>query len=268
MNTVRLPAVAGVFYPADPGPLAAAVDACLPPAGESAAPPKILIVPHAGYVYSGATAGAAYACLQVRRSLIRRVVLLGPTHRVAVNGLAIPDATAFRTPLGDVPIDREALAAVRHLPGVVVSDAVHAQEHALEVHLPFLQRVLASFSLVPVAVGRVDPETVAAVLEHLWGGPETLIVVSTDLSHYLEDALARQVDRQTCAQILALDPHLQPTQACGAYSLNGALLAARRHGLRPTLVAACNSGEVSGDRQRVVGYAAFTLAADAGVDHG
>lgn len=257
---LRSPAVAGMFYPGNPNVLRATVDELL--AGISAScsqQPKALIVPHAGYIYSGSTAAAAYAALAPWAATIRRVVLLGPTHRVAVDGLALPESEAFATPLGTVPIDADAVAAIANLPQVVKSERVHAPEHSLEVHLPFLQRVLDEFTVVPLAVGNASPEAVAEVLERLWGGPETLIVVSSDLSHYLPYAKAQEVDGNTCRHILQLDTHIHPEQACGAYPVNGLLLTARRRGLHPQLLACCNSGDTAGDRQRVVGYAAFAF---------
>lgn len=257
---IRPAAVAGSFYEADRVRLTSHVDSLL----ASAAPtleraPKALILPHAGYVYSGATAAAGYACLRPWAPRIRRVVLLGPTHRVAVRGLALPEAEAFATPLGEVRIDAAAVAAIASLPQVVFSDRVHAVEHSLEVHLPFLQRLLGYFTLLPLAVGDASPEAVAEVLACVWGGPETLIVVSSDLSHFLPYATARQVDHHTCQRILAGIGDLRPDEACGAFPLNGLLLAAGKHGLRPQLLSLCNSGDTAGDRQRVVGYAAFAL---------
>jgi len=266
MTPIRPPAVAGMFYPADPGQLQTTVDQLLAaapaPAMQQA---KALIVPHAGYVYSGPTAARAYAALAPWRATIRRVVLLGPTHRVAVRGLALPDCEAFATPLGKVRLDVAARALIEQLPQVGVSAAAHAQEHSLEVHLPFLQRALDDFALLPLAVGNATPEAVAEVLERLWGGPETLIVVSSDLSHFLTYAAAQQVDRETCGRILDLTTDIRPEQACGAFPVNGLLLAAQRHGLRPTLLDLCNSGDTAGDRQRVVGYAAFAFQEN---DHG
>ena len=260
MNTARPSAVAGRFYPADASELSASVDQLL-----DATPyrfprqPKALIVPHAGYIYSGSTAATAYAALAAWRKTIRRVVLLGPTHRVAVNGLALPESTAFSTPLGDIPLDLAAMAELSQLPQIVSSDAAHAQEHSLEVHLPFLQRLLRQFTLIPLAVGETSPQAVAEVLDHVWGGPETLIVVSSDLSHFLEYEAAQQVDRDTCERILRLEPSIHPEQACGAYPVNGLLLAAQQRKLRPSLIHCCNSGDTAGSRQRVVGYAAFAF---------
>ena len=261
MNNTRPPAVAGMFYPGDAGTLGLTVDRLLADATpEQESQPKALIVPHAGYVYSGSTAASAYAGLAPWADAIRRVVLLGPTHRVAVDGLALPGAAAFATPLGDIALDAAGIAAIADLPQVVVSDRVHAQEHSLEVHLPFLQRVLGDFTLVPLAVGHAGPEAVAEVLDRLWGGPETLIVVSSDLSHFLPYAAAQQVDRDTCRHILQRDIHIRPEQACGAFPINGLLLAASRRGLQPALLGLCNSGDTAGDRDRVVGYAAIAFS--------
>jgi len=262
MLNSRPPAVAGMFYPADPADLNASIDQLLAgiPANAPGSRPKALIVPHAGYIYSGSTAAAAYARLAPWADEIRRVVLLGPTHRVAVDGIALPEAEAFATPLGSIRLDAQAIARLAGLPQIVFSDQAHAFEHSLEVHLPFLQRILDQFTLVPLAVGHAAPEAVAEVIDLLWGGPETLIVVSSDLSHFLPYATAQQVDRNTCQHILHLDADLRPEQACGAYPVNGLLLVARRRGLQPELLACRNSGDTAGDRHRVVGYAAFTIS--------
>ena len=260
MNMVRAPAVAGAFYPSTAAELQAQLDGMLASAtGAFAARPKALIVPHAGYVYSGPVAANAYAPLRPFRDRISRVVLLGPTHRVAVAGLALPAATAFATPLGEIPLDANAATALRALPQVCISDEVHALEHSLEVHLPFLQRVLNRFSLVPLAVGDASTEEVAQVLNLLWGGDETLIVVSSDLSHYLPYDRARAVDDQTARMILGLSPRLNHQQACGATPVNGLLRVAGERDLRPELLDLRNSGDTAGDRNRVVGYAAFAF---------
>ena len=260
---VRPAAVAGRFYPAQRAALVAEVDACLegvPCAAVAARAPKAVIVPHAGYVYSGPVAAHAYAQLAPLRGRIRRVVLLGPTHRVAVRGLAAPSVAAFETPLGRLPIDREALARIADLPQVVTSDAAHALEHALEVQLPFLQSVLGNgFALVPLAVGDAGADDVAEVLERLWGGDETLVVVSSDLSHYLPYAEAAAVDRAAVDRILALDAALDHEAACGATPINGLLRVARRHALAPRLLDLRNSGDTAGDRSRVVGYCAVAF---------
>ena len=262
---VRPAAVAGLFYPGTTGVLAREVEAMLAAVNsahaDAARPPKAIIAPHAGYVYSGAIAARVYAPLAALRGKIRRVVLLGPTHRVAVNGLALPASTAFATPLGMVPVDAQASAEIADLPQVVVNAAAHALEHSLEVQLPFLQTVLGEFSLVPLAVGRATAQEVAEVLERLWGGSETLIVVSSDLSHYLPYATARQVDAATVQRILALDPHIDHEQACGATPINGLLLAARRHHLSVHLIDLRNSGDTAGDKSRVVGYGALAFSA-------
>jgi AmmeMemoRadiSam system protein B len=262
MERVRSPAVSGTFYPDDPAALHAAVQGYLRScqSSEEGAPAKALIVPHAGYVYSGPIAASGYAHIADRRSEIQRVVLLGPAHRVAVEGLAAPTASRFTTPLGDVEVDSHALARVVALPQVVVSDAAHSFEHSLEVHLPFLQELLADFSLVPLVVGDASPEQVAEVLELLWGGAETLIVVSSDLSHYLDYATARRMDSATSRAIEALDPTaIDFEQACGRIPVQGLLLVARRHGLRATAVDVRNSGDTAGPRDQVVGYGAYVL---------
>ncbi len=264
MPAVRRAVVDGLFYPAAPEALRARVAHYLAGAGVADAaarvPPKLLITPHAGYEYCGAVAAHAYALLgQQRETIIHRVVLLGPAHRVAIGGLAAPEADAFETPLGEVALDLAALASLDDLPQVVRSDRVHEREHSLEVQLPFLQMLLGSFTLVPLVVGDAEPEAVAQVLERLWGGDETLIVISSDLSHYLPYAQAQAIDRATAQRILRLDAGLAPHEACGAAAINGALLAARRHGLAPRLLDLRNSGDTAGDRDRVVGYSALAF---------
>ncbi len=262
-QSVRPAAVAGTFYPEPAMLLAREVGGMLAAASPqaTAARPKAVIVPHAGYVYSGPIAASIYAPLGALRGTVSRVVLLGPTHRVAVAGLALPGCRAFATPLGMVPVDQHAVAAIADLPQVVVSAAAHAQEHALEVQLPFLQTVFGDFSLLPLVVGDATPQAVAQVLERLWGGDETLIVVSSDLSHYLPYADACRIDAQTAQAIVALDAPIDHRQACGATPINGLLLAARAHGLHVELIDLRNSGDTAGDRTRVVGYGAFAFSA-------
>ena len=274
MTSVRPAAVAGSFYPASAHELAREVDDMLGhSAGSGLAPgfPKALIVPHAGYIYSGSVAAEAYDKLRPARGIVRRVVLLGPCHRVPVRGLALPDAAAFATPLGRVPIDRAAIESLAALPQVVVSSAVHAEEHALEVQLPFLQRVLGEFSLVPLAVGMATPEQVAEVIERLWGGAETLIVISSDLSHYHAYEEARAIDRDTARAILDYSTDIDHEQACGATPVAGMLLAAKRRHLEVELLDLRNSGDTAGGRARVVGYASFAFwdgASSFGEAHG
>ena len=258
---VRPPAVAGTFYPAEPAALRGAVDRLLAEAtaaaGRLALAPKALIVPHAGYIYSGRTAAAAYAQLPPIANTVRRVVLLGPAHRAFVSGLALPGVRQFATPLGIVAVDEDAAAIARRLPHVHESAAAHAGEHSLEVQLPFLQRALPQFTLVPFVVGDATGAMVADVLDAFWGGPETLIVVSSDLSHYHRYRDAQTIDRTTADAILAFASSLDHEQACGATPINGLLLAARRRGLRAELLDLRNSGDTAGDREQVVGYAAF-----------
>ena len=259
---VRPAAVAGMFYPGAATVLAAAVRAYLSESGSAESPaalPKALIVPHAGYVYSGPVAACAYRLLGASRTTIRRVVLLGPVHRVPIRGLGLPAADAFATPLGLVRVDREAVAIARELPQVRVSAPAHAHEHSIEVQLPFLQSVLDDFAIVPFAVGDASGEEVAEVIDRLWGGPETLFVVSSDLSHYHAYDQARALDRATATAILALDASLDHEQACGATPINGFALCARRHGLFAQLLDLRNSGDTAGDKLRVVGYSAFAF---------
>lgn len=267
---IRSAAVAGMFYSRDRRELAQALDAMLAAAPQpppSAAIPKAIIAPHAGYVYSGPIAASVYGLLKPARGRIRRVVLLGPTHRVAVRGLALPDTDAFATPLGTVPIDREAVAVIGKLPQVTESSAAHAFEHSLEVHLPFLQSVLGQFTLVPLAVGHAAAPQVAEVLEALWGGGETLIVVSSDLSHYHAYDEAQAIDQRTAAAILRLETGITHEQACGATPVIGLNFVAQRRRLRPRLLDLRNSGDTAGDRGRVVGYGAFAYFEDSGNEH-
>jgi hypothetical protein len=261
MQRLRQPAVAGMFYPAQPGRLRAMVLDFLAGARGGPGPlPKAVIVPHAGYVYSGAVAGSAYARLAQGRAQVRRVVLLGPSHQVAFQGMALGGSDLLATPLGAVPVDREGEEALQGLPGVQVLAAAHAREHSLEVQLPFLQVVLGAFTLVPVVVGDADPGAVAGALDLLWGGEETVIVVSTDLSHYLDPVSARRLDRATAAAIQALRPEdLGEDSACGRIPVQGLLLAARRRGLGVEVLDLRNSGDTAGGGGTVVGYGAFVL---------
>jgi hypothetical protein len=302
MSTIRSPAVSGLFYPAEAAQLARDVRSMLgtarrfelnpnghgkdvhtdnksrharsphpnplPLAGEGANEPlrefhvKALIVPHAGYIYSGPIAASAYTALHDIAPRIRRVVLLGPTHRVAVRGLALPGVDAFATPLGIVQVDAEAAQTIAYLPQVTVSPQAHAQEHSLEVQLPFLQTVLTDFKLLPLAVGMASAEEVAEVLELLWGGEETLIVVSSDLSHYLPYASAKRMDTSSAQRILDLQQLDSHEQACGATPINGLLLAAQRHRLTAHLLDLRNSGDTAGSRDGVVGYASFAFTGE------
>lgn len=259
---IRPAAVAGMFYTGEPKALAGQVTEMLAGARRQAKlphVPKALIVPHAGHIYSGPIAASAYVLLADAAKTIRRVVMFGPAHRVAVNGLALPEAEAFATPLGVVPLDLEAMRRAQALPQVSISAAAHGMEHSLEVQLPFLQAMLQDFRLVPFVVGHTGGHQVAEVIDLLWGGPETLIVISSDLSHYLPYAMARQKDSTTTESILHLEPLTEFEQACGALPINGLIEVAKRRSLKPTLLDLRNSGDTAGDRSRVVGYAAFAF---------
>lgn len=266
MGHLRKPAVAGAFYPAQPQQLAADVAAFLAAAPPSkAGVPKAVIAPHAGYIYSGPIAASVYARLAPAKGRITRVVLMGPSHRVGFKGIAGCTADAYETPLGIIPIDKPGYAQALAFPDTGILDAAHENEHSLEVHLPFLQSVLGSFSLVPLVVGDAPPELVAKVLEAVWGGPETLIVISTDLSHYLDYDKAKSTDHAACQAIEHLDPAgLKDDQACGRIPVKGLLIEAKKHGLKVETVDLRNSGDTSGPKDRVVGYGAWAFTAPEG----
>ena len=262
-ESVRPPAVAGSFYPADPGALGALVDRLLaeasagrPGGGGDGTCPKALIVPHAGYVYSGPIAAAAFARVADAASRIQRVVMIGPAHRVYVDGLAWPGAARLRTPLGELAVDVE---AIRGLPGVGAHPVAHAREHSLEVMLPFLQRLAPHAKVVPLIGSLAPAAEVGHVLEALWGGAETLIVISSDLSHYLPYREGRARDEHTAARIVDLDVGLSGEEACGAVGINGLLWVARRRRMRVERIDLRSSGDTAGPRDEVVGYGAFAL---------
>ena len=260
-SSIRPPAVAGLFYPDDAQELRDAVSAYLAQhkTQAAAAPPKALIVPHAGYIYSGGIAAAAYATVAKLRDTIRRVVLIGPSHRVYLRGMAAPAASWFATPLGKIEIDRTLKSTLLQRDDVVEADAPHAQEHCLEVQLPFLQMLFDDFTLLPLVLGSVAPEHVAAALAEVWGDPATLVLVSSDLSHYHPYEQARQIDAATCTSILRREPTLVGEQACGSVGINGLLHLAGQRNLAVSQIARCNSGDTAGDRSRVVGYGAFAV---------
>ena len=259
--TVRPPEVAGAFYPADPGACADLVTRCLE--GARPAPPgepKVIVVPHAGHEYSGPIAGTAYAPLAKRSDRITRVVMLGPAHRVGFAGVATTAADAWASPLGVVPVDWPAMRPLLSRPGFRVADAAFEREHCLEVQLPFLQRVLDDFAIVPILVGDASQDEVAEVLEALWGGPETLILISTDLSHFHDYDAARRLDGETARRIELMQPEkIDGERACGNRGLGGALKRARELDLRVTALDVRNSGDTSGTKDRVVGYGAFAM---------
>lgn len=260
MVAVRSPAVAGLFYPDTDSRLREAVNELLGSAQTSLHPPKALIAPHAGYVYSGPIAANAYARLLAARDLIKRVVLLGPSHRVPLRGLAASGADAFATPLGEVAVDRDLTAKLAALPQVRIDDLPHAGEHSLEVQLPFLQTVLGEFTLCPLVVGDAGPGEVAEVLDLAWGGPETVIIVSSDLSHYHDYTTAIRMDSATSRAIEDLrGEDIDYEHACGRDPINGLLHAAREKSLKARTIDLRNSGDTAGPRDRVVGYGAYAF---------
>lgn len=266
--SVRPAAVAGLFYPASADELKAALDSYLTLASsilarktdwqyDSYPSPKVLIVPHAGYLYSGLVAAHAYALIQPLADTIKKVLLIGPAHRVYLQGGALPQSQYFQTPLGQVPIDRPRVEMLASEPHICHSDLPHSQEHCLEVQLPFLQYCLNQFELIPLLIGQSDPKEMAAALEQLWGGKETLIVLSTDLSHFHQYDEATCLDKITCQNILKGRGPISPEQACGSPCLNALLPQLKRHQLSLTQLSYLNSGDTAGDKERVVGYASF-----------
>lgn len=269
--SVRPAAVAGLFYPASADELKAALDGYLTQASsilarktdcqnsqdESYPSPKVLIVPHAGYLYSGLVAAYAYALIQPLADTIKKVLLIGPAHRVYLQGGALPQSRYFETPLGQIPIAPDSVEILGCQQCICISELAHQQEHSLEVQLPFLQHCLKEFELLPLLIGESEPKEMALLLEQVWGGNETLIVVSTDLSHFHQYDEALRLDRVTCQKILAGQGTILSEQACGCSSLNALLPLLKRHQLRLTQLSYQNSGDTAGDKNRVVGYASF-----------
>jgi len=261
MSKIRPAAVAGLFYPADAAQLHRDIQSMLSVTEQAESVPKALIVPHAGYIFSGPVAASAFAQLKNIRHIVKRVIVLGPCHRVPLNGLATSSGDYFETPLGSIRIDREAINQIASLPQIEEFDLTHQQEHSLEVQLPFLQEVLDDFSLIPLVVGDTRAEEVSEVLEKLWGGDETLIVISSDLSHYHDYNTARAMDNETCLAIEEMDAAaIHYDQACGRNPVTGLLLAAKKHGLHATTLDLRNSGDTAGDKSSVVGYGAWAFS--------
>ena len=261
-ENIRHPAVAGTFYPADPNELKTMLEGfikAVPETGETDVP-RAIIAPHAGYIYSGPVAATAYARIIPAHHKFTRVVLLGPSHRVPFRGLAASSASHFSTPLGLIPLDTAGINEVAQLPQVQLLDQAHLQEHSLEVHLPFLQMVLDDFSLIPLVVGDADPEQVSQVLEKFIGDEHTLIVISSDLSHYHDYHTAQQMDRATSNAIEQLDINaIGYEDACGRGPMSGLLKLAQQHHFKVKTVDLRNSGDTAGPRDQVVGYGAYVV---------
>jgi MEMO1 family protein len=256
----RQPAVAGSFYPADPQQLQHQLAQYLQDAECDAKAPKAIIAPHAGYIYSGAIAASAYTRLKSVHDIIKRVVIIGPSHRVGFYGLAVSQADTFVTPLGNIPVDTQAVEALMQFPFVQYIEQAHSHEHSLEVQLPFLQAMLDDFSIVPIVAGDASPEQVSQVLAALWGGAETLIVISSDLSHYHDYASAQRMDSETSSAIENLQyEKLDYESACGRVPVSGLLKLARDNSLTVKNIDLRNSGDTAGDKQRVVGYGAYII---------
>ena len=263
-SNTRMPAVAGSFYPGNAVELESSIETYLNEVSEVSSPekPLALIVPHAGYIYSGPVAASGYALLKPHADAIKRVVLLGPSHRVPLLGIATSSQDAFQTPLGEIPLDKETIQQLNQLPFVNSYDEAHLQEHSLEVQLPFLQKVLNDFSLVPLVIGQVDDQQVSELIETLWQSPDTLFLISSDLSHYLEYDKAKQCDKATCKSIEALQPqNIHYEQACGRSGVAGMLLSAQKHHLHVKTLDLRNSGDTAGPRDRVVGYGCWLFYA-------
>lgn len=259
-KTVRPPAVAGRFYPHDAEVLARTVaDLMAGATSVSNGWVRAVIAPHAGYIYSGVIAAEAFASLATLKGRVERLVIIGPAHYVAFHGIAVPSVEAFDTPMGAMPLDRGAIASIAALSQVVVDDAAHAPEHALEVELPFLQTVLGTVPIIPLVVGSARAEEVAETLERLWD-ENTLVVVSSDLSHYHDYETARRLDTATATAIEGYDEEaIGPDAACGSLALRGMLIEAKRRGLAIERLDLRNSGDTAGDRNRVVGYGAWAV---------
>lgn len=259
MSQIRQPAVAGMFYPADKQLLTDDIHQYLSDVEYmQKTQPKAIVVPHAGFIYSGPIAASAYKQILPHKDTINRVVLLGPSHRVAFNGLAVPESDEFSTPLGNISIDQKGIQLLSNLPQVIVSDQAHKEEHSLEVQLPFLQKVLDEFTLIPIVVGDAERHEVAEVINTLWGDEHTLIVISTDLSHYHGYAEAKQLDRATSDAIVNLKADLIGYEdACGRNGLKGLMTVAEEKHLSIDILDLRNSGDTAGDKSRVVGYGAY-----------
>ena len=262
MPNIRPPAVAGSFYPDNPDTLASMIESYLEQAEPTDKVPKAMIVPHAGYIYSGLAAASAFSCLIPFKKRITRVVLLGPSHRVAFNGVATSSADYFQTPLGNIRIDQSSYQKINSLPQVQQINEAHQFEHSLEVQLPFLQAVLDNFTIVPLVIGDSDSKNVSEVLEALWGGEETLLVISSDLSHFLDYDTANSRDKLTCIAIEQLLPEsINDEDACGRNPIKGLLVSAKKHKLNTTTLSLYNSGDSAGDKNRVVGYGSWLFTA-------
>jgi len=258
--SIRYPAVAGSFYDKSPESLQCQLDTWLCSEPDTESHIRALIVPHAGYIYSGKVAAKAFRYLKSQADRIHRVILVGPSHRFYFTGCALPSADFFATPLGKIPIDTESIDQIRNIDDIEVSDQVHALEHCLEVQLPFLQTCLKQFTLLPILTSNVSPVTVAKLIDSLWQDENTLLVISSDLSHFHSYSEAKNIDRNTCSLIEHYEPSLSPEQACGSTGINTLLLLAKQRGYQLTRMELKNSGDTAGDKERVVGYVSYLIS--------
>ena len=269
-ESVRPPAVASLFYPGEAAELKQNLREMLEKASEAEDPNedlpagqhlRALIVPHAGYVYSGTTAALAYHLLRKNRDDFHRILLLGPAHRVWLEGIAFPGTDAFETPLGRIPLAKQQIRELLRFPEVQLRDDAHQDEHCLEVQLPFLQEILNEFELIPAVVGEISPDSLSGLLENLLEDPQNLLLLSTDLSHFHSYSEAQAIDQKTAEAIESFeDEKILPEQACGAHPLRGLLRHARIQGWKIQRLGLCNSGDTAGSKDRVVGYGAWALS--------
>jgi len=257
---IRPAAVADIFYTANGTELAAQVSDFMDADEVTNIVPKALIVPHAGYIYSGGTAGKGFALVKKLTAAVNKIVLIGPCHRVWIQGLAIPDCQYFETPLGKIEVDSKTLNELVKFPQVTISDQAHAQEHSLEVQLPFLQSIFDQFKLIPLVAGEVSEDAFIEVLEYLWGGEETLIVISSDLSHFLDYDAAVAIDNKTSQAIESFEAgSINSDMACGSAGIKALLSLAKNKNLHVKTIHQCNSGDTAGDKDRVVGYGTYAI---------
>lgn len=257
MHKIKKPAVAGAFYPDEPDILNNMVEHLFDAITWAGSSPKAIIAPHAGYIYSGIAAACAYQCLEMM-PYIKNIILVGPSHYIAFNGVAYSDYDTFITPLGELFVNTNLIQQIAKLPATQHFNDAFSREHCLEVQFPFLQKKLNEFTIVPLLVSGANKQTVASVLEALWGDKETLVIISSDLSHYHDYLTAQQLDSETSQAIVNLDAdNIKEDSACGRIAIRGLLHLAKQKKMQAKKILQINSGDTAGDKQRVVGYGAY-----------